>query len=144
MVETFVKLTHENAIMPTKGSEDAAGWDLYAVDDYCIWPQETKMVETGVVFELPKGTFGGLFSRSGLSTKKSLILVNGVGVIDSDFRSSVKVPLFNVGNERQWIKKGDRIAQLVILPYANLVRLVLSDKLSETERGSGGFGSTGE
>lgn len=139
-----VKLTHKDAIMPTKGSEYAAGWDLYAVDDYCIWPSESKMIETGVAVELPVGTFGGLFSRSGLSTKKNLILVNGVGVIDADFRSSIKVPLFNIGMERQWVRKGDRVAQLIIIPYADKEPLELAENLSDTVRGEGGFGSTGE
>jgi dUTP pyrophosphatase len=136
---------HENAIKPTRGSKYAAGWDLYAVDDYRIFPFETCMIDTGVAMEIPIGCFGGLHARSGLSTKRKLLLANGVGVLDADFRGSIKVPLYNASTETQWIRKGERVAQVIIIPFADKIDdFQITDELSETDRGSGGFGSTGE
>ena len=137
-----IKLMNENAVIPTKGSKYAAGLDLYSTDDYCIWTGDTIMIDTGIAVEIPKGYFGAVFARSGLATKRNLALANGVGVVDCDYRNTIKVPLHNLGQGRQWIKKGDRIAQLVIVSYVP-VDLEIVDELSETERGMGGFGSTG-
>ena len=140
-----IKLMHKNAVKPTKGSKYAAGWDLYAVDDYQIFPFDTCLIDTGVAMEIPIGCFGGLHARSGLSTKRKLLLANGVGVVDADYRGSIKVPLYNASVETQWIRKGERVAQIIIIPFADKIDdFQIADELSETDRGEGGFGSTGK
>ena len=141
-----IKRLDERAIIPTRGSEEAAGYDLYAVlenDNLTIWPHETKMVDTGWAMKIPKKFFGAIFARSGLASKQGLRPANCVGVIDSDYRGPVKVALHNDTNEHQVIKQGDRIAQLLIIPCCT-PDLKEVDELDETERGEGGFGSTGE
>ena len=141
-MELDVKKLRSGAILPTRGSRLAAGYDLHALDDARIFPGETVMIDTGVAVQLAKGTFGAVYARSGLSTKRGLGLANGVGVIDADYRGTIKVPLYNRGTESQWIRKGERIAQLVVsLCITEDVEIV--DELDQTERGSGGFGSTG-
>ena len=140
-----IKKLNENAIVPTKGSEYAAGYDLYAVledEKITIWPHDTVMIDTGWAMKIPKGYFGAIFARSGLASKQGLRPANCVGVIDSDYRGPVKVALHNDTNEHQIVRQGDRIAQLVIIPY-NQIDFVEVDDLDETERGTGGFGSTG-
>lgn len=137
-----IKLVFDNAMVPTSGSENAAGYDLYATRDVCIHAGDTEMIDTGVCIEIPVGFFGGVYSRSGLSTKKGLAVINGVGVIDADYRGSIKVPLHNHSGQRQWVKSGERIAQIVIQPYVK-EEFEIVEELTETERGSGGFGSTG-
>jgi dUTP pyrophosphatase len=137
-----VKKLVNNAIIPTHGSVDAAGWDLYSTGDYSIAPGGMVKISTGLAFEIPINTFGGVFPRSGYATKKGLRLANCVAVIDADYRGEVLVPLYNDSNEVQEIKAGDRIAQLVILPFV-CVTMEETDNLSDTVRGNGGFGSTG-
>lgn len=135
----------EDALKPTRGSEDAAGYDLY-VPQYengiGIPAHETRLIDTGIAIELSKGTFGAIFARSGLATKQGLRPANCVGVVDADYRGEVKVALHNDTNEHRVISGGERIAQLVVIPYVN-VELFEVDKLSDTKRGDGGFGSTG-
>lgn len=141
----YIKINLE-AIEPTKGSSDAAGFDLYipnGVDDIIIEPNQMVKIDTGIGLSLPKYTFGGIFPRSGLSTKKGLRLSNCVGVIDSDYRGSIIVPIYNDSNETQILKAGERIAQLIVIPFLP-INFNLVNKLEETERGKGGFGSTGE
>jgi dUTP pyrophosphatase len=146
----FKKLK-ENAIIPTRGSEYAAGYDLYAIIGDNIFdeksleipPHSTVKVDTGLAMELPNGTFGAIFARSGLATKKGLRPANSVGVIDSDYRGSIIVALHNDTDETQTIINGERIAQLIILPYIQ-VDFKEVEELSDTKRGSGGFGSTGK
>ena len=138
-----VKKLKDNAIIPTRGSAYAAGWDLYSTDCYSINPGGMVKISTGLAFEIPKGNFGGIFPRSGYATKKGLRLANCVAVIDSDYRGEILVPLYNDSNEVQNIEAGDRIAQMVILPFTSVV-MEGADKLTETERGEGGFGSTGK
>ena len=140
-----IKRLNEKAIMPTRGSKYAAGYDLYAVLDeekLTIWPHETVMIDTGWAMEIPEGYFGAIFARSGLASKQGLRPANCVGVIDSDYRGPVKVALHNDSDEHQIIYQGTRIAQLVIIPY-NKVDFTEVEELDETDRGSGGFGSTG-
>ena len=140
-----VKKLTENACIPTKGSQDAAGMDLYACppDGGCRIPAgKTKKVGTGIAVELPPGTFGAVFARSGLATKSGLRPANCVGVIDSDYRGEIIVALHNDSNSDATINSGDRIAQLVVVPFVP-VELQEVTELSETDRGSGGFGSTG-
>ncbi len=135
----------EDSIIPTRGSASAAGLDLYSHDEVNIFPGETVKIDTGISIELPRGTFGAIFARSGLATKQGLRPANCVGVIDADYRGPVIVALHNDSNETREIAKGDRIAQLVIIPYC-IVNFEITDNvedMSETERGDGGFGSTG-
>lgn len=141
-----IKKLKENAIVPTRGSEDAAGWDLYACLEnsfITISPHETVMIDTGWAMEIPKGYFGGIFARSGLASKQGLRPANCVGVVDSDYRGPVKVALHNDTNKPAIINDGDRIAQLILIGYGNIA-LEEVNELDETNRGIGGFGSTGK
>ena len=140
-----IKKLNENAIIPTYGSEYAAGADLYACIDKPveILPHTTKKIGTGITIELPIGTCGLIYARSGLATKQGLRPANCCGVVDSDYRGEYIVALHNDTNVPQTINPNDRIAQLVITPYF-YVNFVESDELSETKRGVGGFGSTGK
>lgn len=141
----FVK-TDKDAIEPTKGSKDAAGYDLYAVcpkGELMIEPNKTVMVSTGIAMEIPSGYFGGVFARSGITTKKGLRPANCVGVIDADYRGSIIVALHNDSDQPQIINTGERIAQLVIIPCFD-AKLHEVGTLEKTDRGDGGFGSTGE
>lgn len=139
-----IKKLRENAIVPTYGSEFAAGADLYASLDEAITiePGETKLIPTGFAFEIPEGYAGFVHARSGLASKRGLAPANKVGVIDSDYRGEVMVALHNHGKEAQIIEAGERIAQMVIAPYVT-ANFILSDELDDTVRGEGGFGSTG-
>lgn len=139
-----IKKLRENATVPTYGTEFAAGADLYAALDEAVTiePGETKMIPTGLAFEIPVGYAGFVHARSGLATKRGLAPANKVGVIDSDYRGEVMTALHNHGKAAQTIEPGERIAQLVIAPYVT-ANFVLSDELDHTERGEGGFGSTG-
>ena len=141
----IIKFTRlrDNAIIPTKGSKEAAGFDLYACLDapVTINPGETRLIGTGLAFELPKNTFAGIFARSGLATKKGLAPANKVGVCDSDYRGEYLVGLHNHSSAPAIVHHGDRIAQMVIIPYLEVT--LTEDDLSDTDRGLGGFGSTG-
>lgn len=137
----FKKLT-DNAHIPTRGSAFSAGYDLYATDDLEVLSQHTVKVHTGLAMEIPEGYLGAIFARSGLATRNGLRPANCVGVVDSDYRGEIIVAIHNDSNFRFTINEGDRIAQIVIIPYAN-VDYVLSDELSSTDRAGGGFGSTG-
>ena len=140
----YIQLLNDLAKVPTQGSEYAAGYDLYAATEYTveIAPHSTVKIGTGVAIELEPYTFGAIFARSGLATKKGLRPANCVGVCDSDYRGEYIVPLHNDTDEIMTIEPGERIAQLVILPYIP-VNFEVVDSLSDTERGAGGFGSTG-
>ena len=135
-----VKLNFENAVIPQRSSEEAAGFDLYSYEHGEILPNETKLFDTGISFKVPKGTYGRIAPRSGLSKKG--LMVNA-GVIDRDYTGPVKVMLHNLGNKSYVINKDDRIAQLII-EKIETPKVILLDKLEETERGEGGFGSTGQ
>ena len=139
-----IKKLKPNAAIPTYGSMNAAGADLYAcVDSTVVIPSgETVMVPTGLSMELPEGYAGLIYARSGLASKKGLAPANKVGVIDSDYRGEVLVALHNHSSVDASIEPGERIAQLVITPYIMGV-FTEADELSDTERGAGGFGSTG-
>ena len=138
-----IKKKFADALLPTRGSAEAAGWDFYAYSGAILNPHETCLIDTGIIIEVPKGCFGGVFARSGLALKKGLRPANAVGVVDSDYRDSVKVALHNDSNKTQEVTRGDRIAQLIIIPYKE-IELEVVDEVSETERGQGGFGSTGK
>lgn len=139
-----VKKLKQNAVVPTLGSKFAAGADLYSAEDadVVIEPNETKFIGTGLAMEIPEGYVGLVYARSGLACKRGLAPANKVGVVDSDYRGEIKVALHNHGKEAQTVEKGERIAQMVIAPYL-AVSYEEADELSETERGEGGFGSTG-
>lgn len=142
--EVKIKKLDERAVIPSYGSEYAAGFDLYAVldEDVTIRSGETYLVHTGLAMEIPIGFAGMIFARSGLATKKGLAPANKVGVVDSDYRGEVMVALHNHSLEDRIISHGERIAQMVIMPFYNAEFLEV-DKLDDTDRGSGGFGSTG-
>lgn len=140
-----VKKLKENAILPTYGSTEAAGADLYAClqESVEIQPGATVFVPTGLAMELPVGYVGLIYARSGLACKKGLAPANKVGVIDSDYRGEFIVALHNHGAEPQTVSSGERIAQLVIAPVFT-PGFEETDVLSDTQRATGGFGSTGK
>ena len=145
MEKIAVKRLREGAILPSFGSEGAAGADLYACleHDVTILPGETVFVPTGLAMELPRGYAGLVYARSGMACKRGLAPANKVGVIDSDYRGEFIVALHNHGGETRTVSHGDRIAQLVVTPVLR-PRYVQVDTLDETQRGEGGFGSTGK
>lgn len=130
---------------PTIGSSNAAGYDLYAATDQIIdiAPHSTVKIGTGLSFELPPGTFVALVARSGIATKRGLRPANCIGICDSDYRGEYIVALHNDTDEMQSIEPGERIAQMILLPYIHM-NFNEVNELSNTERGEGGFGSTGE
>ena len=141
-----IKRLKENAIVPSHGSDYSAGYDLYAVldeDKIEIRPHETVMIDTGWSMQIPLGVFGAIFARSGIASKQGLRPANCVGVIDSDYRGPVKVALHNDSNEVQIVVQGERIAQLVLMGYL-ATDFEEVENLEKTERGTGGFGSTGK
>ena len=139
-----IKKLKENAVVPTYGSEFAAGADLYAAveESVTIAPSETKLIPTGIAMEIPVGYAGFIYARSGLASKKGLAPANKVGVVDADYRGEVMVALHNHGKTEQTIEAGERIAQMVIAPFIT-ANFIVSDSLEDTVRGAGGFGSTG-
>ena len=139
-----VKLLDPRAKMPTYGSVDAAGADLYAVTDgpITVEPGQTVLVHTGLALAIPQGFVGLVYARSGLATKQGLAPANKVGVIDSDYRGELIVALYNHGIDIKTVNHGDRVAQLVIAPYMT-AQFVQTEAIDDTLRGSGGFGSTG-
>lgn len=144
-----IKKLHPEAVLPTQGSAAAAGYDLYALYPCDLEPGDTWFIHTGLAIEIPAGFWGGIYARSGLATKKGLRPANCVGVIDSDYRGEIMVALHNDSSSLQHIDAGDRIAQLVfhqqwtILPDEDGNIWQVIEDLSETDRGAGGFGSTG-
>ncbi len=147
MITSFpveIKKLREGATIPTYGSKNAAGADLYACLDEALtlMPGETFLVPTGLSMALPEGYAGLIYARSGLASKKGLAPANKVGVVDSDYRGEVMVALHNHSNKAATIEPNERIAQLVITPYIAAAFSVV-DELDVTERGEGGFGSTG-
>ena len=144
-VPVNIKKLKDNATIPTRGSEQAAGYDLYACieEAVTIKPHTTEKIGTGLAFSVPDGYFGAIFARSGLAAKQGLRPANCVGVADSDYRGEYIVALHNDTDEDRVIEPQERIAQLVVMPYLP-VEFEEKDELSETARGAGGFGSTGK
>lgn len=140
----YEKLT-ESAMEPTRGSAGAAGYDLYADTntDIQVMPGETVPFYTGLAIEIPYGYAGLIFPRSGIATKRGLRLPNCVGVVDSDYRGNVGVPLYNDSSEVQVVSAHERIAQIVFVPVAEVNFHLSPGGLSVTQRGKAGFGSTG-
>lgn len=144
MTKVNVKKLNEKAVVPTYGSEFSAGADLYACSDEPITIEAgaTVLVHTGIAMEIPTGYVGLVFARSGLASKKGLAPANKVGVIDSDYRGEIMVALHNHSKEAKTIDAGERIAQISLVPYLTADFEVV-DELTDTARGTGGFGSTG-
>ena len=144
MTQVAVKKLRPGAKLPTFGSEFAAGADLYACLDQAVTidPHETVMIPTGIAMEIPVGWAGLVYARSGLAMKRDLAPANKVGVVDADYRGELMVALHNHGKSAQIVEPDERIAQLVIMPV-NQANLTVVDEIEETERGAGGFGSTG-
>ena len=137
-----IKKLDPKAVIPTRGSDAAAGVDLHAPKALVIHPNSNGVVSTGLAVEIPNGYFGAIFARSGMATRKGLRPANCVGVIDSDYRGEIKVVLHNDSDIIRPVQEGDRVAQLVILPYEP-IEFDEVDELNDTDRGIGGFGSTG-
>lgn len=145
MTQTIrLKKLNENAVIPSYGTEFAAGADLYSLTDspVTINPGETHFIHTGIALEIPNGLVGLVYARSGMACKKGIAPANKVGVIDSDYRGEIMVALHNHSSESVTIDNHERIAQLVIAPYITAV-FEETDTLNESVRGEGGFGSTG-
>ena len=147
MMQIQIQKLRESARLPHRGSAFAAGYDLYAApaegEAITIAPHTTAMIGTGLAVAIPAGYFGGVFARSGLASKQGLRPANCVGVIDADYRGECTVALHNDTDHPRTIEPGERIAQLVILPFLE-AEFEESDALPETDRGAGGFGSTGK
>ena len=145
MEKIKIKRLNSNAKIPHRGSEGAAGYDLYACinEPYTIAPHTTKKVETGLSIEIPHGYFGAIFARSGLATKEGIRPANCTGVCDEDYRGEYVVALHNDSNTSYCVKRHDRVAQLVIAPYI-APEIEIVDEISDTDRGDGGFGHTGK
>ena len=145
VVNIKIKKLYDNTQMPTRADDGSAGMDLYAhLNDYMrvIKPHTTEMISVGFAMETPNNTYGAIFARSGLASKKGLRPANCVGVVDSTYRGEVFVALYNDTDKPQQIAHGDRIAQMIIMEYPT-VGIIETDHLSETERGTGGFGHSG-
>lgn len=143
-VTVIVKKLRPGARLPFRGSEEAAGADLYACleKDLVLAPGETALIPTGFSMALPCGSVGLIYARSGLALKEGLAPANKVGVVDSDYRGEVMVALHNHSREERCVSDGERIAQLVVTPY--LPAVFTEGEPDDTERGAGGFGSTGK
>ena len=144
-IQIAVKKLKKGARLPLSGSSRSAGYDLYACTGNGITkiaPHTTAMIGTGLAAAVPEGYFGGLFARSGLAAKQGLRPANCVGVLDSDYRGEITIALHNDTDEMREVRDGERIAQLVVMPYLE-VSFSETDELDETQRGTGGFGHTG-
>ena len=140
-----VKKLHPEAILPTYGTEEAAGADLYACleEPVTIQPGQSAFIPTGLALEVPKGCSGLIYARSGMACKRGLAPANKVGVIDSDYRGEIRVVLLNHSGQAQTVQPGERIAQMIITPVLTPAYTETED-LTDTDRGTGGFGSTGK
>ena len=140
-----VKKVSPTAVIPTRGSSSAAGYDLYAdvPEPVCIPPHATVTVDTGLQFELPEGYFAGIFARSGIAAREGLRPANCVGVCDSDYRGNYLITLHNDSDETRTVTVHEKIAQMIVMPYLPL-EFEETEALSDTARGEGGFGSTGK
>lgn len=143
-MELKIKKMREDAIIPTRGESEAAGIDLYAClpKTVTLIPGSSLMIPTGIACEFPEGYFGLMLPRSSVGVKRHMSLLNTAGVIDNGFRGEIMMAFKNDGIHNQVIEPGERLAQLILLPYVKY-DIIESDELDETERGEGGFGSTG-
>ena len=141
IMDLNVKRLSKIAKLPTKGSKNAAGYDLYSSEKTTIKSNDKKLISTQISMNIPNGCYGRIAPRSGLAAKNFIDV--GAGVIDSDYRGEIKVLLFNFSNSDFEIEEGDRIAQIII-EYVVPTEIIEVNDLEETERGDGGFGSTGK
>lgn len=144
-MELKIKKMRDNAILPTKGDPEAAGIDLYAClpGSVTLIPGSSMMIPTGIACDFPEGYFGLMLPRSSVGVKRHLSLLNTAGVIDHSYNGEIMMAFINNGRNNQTIEPGERLAQLILLPYIKY-DVVETDMLSESERGEGGFGSTGK
>lgn len=143
VVNVKIKKLSKYAKMPTYGTSGSVCFDLYAIEDVTLRPNKVYGLRTGLVFEVPDGYVMRIYSRSGLAFKHGVVLVNGVGIIDSDYRGEVKIGLLNLGEKNIVIKRGDRVAQAEIEKTIR-TSFEFVEKISNTVRGANGFGSTGK
>ena len=136
--------THPNAKLPTKGSEEAAGYDLYSVEETVLKPGEIKLVSTGLKIALPPGYEAQVRPRSGMALKRGLTVLNSPGTIDPDYRGELGVILINHSKFIRILEPGDRIAQMVIQRVEQFIEMSFVESFDETDRGESGFGSTGQ
>ena len=137
-----MRLTSKGSL-PEYKTKGSAGLDIHLIEDVVFEPKEVTTVHTGLSVEIPDGYFGAVYPRSSVGTKYNLMLANTVGIIDSDYRGEIMIFFYNYGDKEQIVRDGDRLAQLVIQPYARC-EIIKVNKLADSERGEGGFGSTGE
>ena len=144
-MEIKIKKIRQDAMLPKRGSEFSAGVNLYACADETVMipPGETAFIPIGISAEIPEGYAGFIFARSGLASKEGLAPANKVGVVDSDYRGEFYIALHNHSASVKQVRKGDRIAQMIVMPVV-MADYIECDELSDTERGAGGFGSTGK
>lgn len=143
MNEVKIKLLSDSAKVPVKATEHSAGYDLFSNEDYLLGKNKFALISTGISIELPIGYEAQVRPRSGLAAKQGVTVLNAPGTIDADYRGEVKVILINHSDVDFEIKKGDRIAQMIISSVAN-ADLIVTNDLTDTTRGTGGFGSTGK
>lgn len=145
-METVLKIKRlrESVSLPVRQTDGSAGFDLHAAIDtpITVQPGETEVIPTGLAMEIPNGYAGMIFTRSGLGVKHGMVVKNGVGVIDSDYRGELRVALYNCDKEPYTVTPDERVAQLVLLPVG-VFPITEVQELDDTERGTGGFGSTG-
>lgn len=144
-MELKIKKVHPGAQAPSRATEGSAGMDLRACceEEMVFAPMERKLVPTGIAIELPSPAYVALVcARSGLSFKQGLTMANGIGVVDSDYRGEMSVPMINLSDKEVRVANGERVAQLLVLPV-EMPEIVEVDELNDTQRGQGGFGSTG-
>ncbi len=141
-MQVNIKKLNDKCLLPKYQTEHSAGCDIHAIETVTIEAGETKLIKTGFAIEIPLGFAGFVFARSGMALKRGLAPANKVGVIDSDYRGEVMVAIYNQSSTAQVIEAGERIAQLVFLPVYQMDFQVI-DEISDTDRGAGGFGSTG-
>lgn len=140
-----IKKLYDDAIIPTRGTIESAGYDLYAYldkDEIIIKPMQTVLIKTGIAIEIPSGYYGALHTRSGIGTKRNLRLANCTGIIDSDYRGELLVAVYNDSNQGQILNNKERFAQIVIMPYLKYDINVV-DELNTPQENHDGFGSTG-
>lgn len=139
-MEKINVILDEGAVMPTRAHELDAGLDLYSPVSGTVFPKDSLVIDTGVHFEIPKGYVGMIKSKSGMNVNED---ITSEGVVDAGYTGSIKVKLYNHGDQRRYIKKGHKVSQFVILPIATPIPVLVSE-FADTDRGSAGFGSTGK
>ena len=141
-IQTIRMVVEDGMEVPSYAHEGDAGLDLRVKESVSLMPGQTVKVGTGVRAAIPQGHVGKVFMRSGFATKNNIVLANGTGIIDSNYRGEIMIPLFNMTKHLKYVRKGERVAQLVVERYATC-KVDVVDALDDTNRGTGGFGSSG-